>query len=278
MSTGKTPYSQSIDGLPVQLRSPYDFSFLSSYGRVFRVFDQQDSGNLCFGIERDGAKFLIKYAGAPTVHYNGTPEEAVERLKSTLPIYHALRHPTLVELVEPLEIPSGFAMIFKWADGDCMGQADAAAHKRFMTLPTEVRLNIFRDVLDFLAFVNKRGWVAIDFYDGSILYNFKTGKTTVCDIDLFRRMPCTNDMGRMYGSSKFMSPEEFELGAPLDERTNVYTAGALAFALFGGYERTRHKWTLGKASFEVAAKATSDHRNARWQSIRQLITEWAAAL
>lgn len=276
MSTGKTPYSQSIDGLPVQLRSPYDFSFLSSYGRAFRVFDQQDSGNLCFGIEWDGAKFLIKYAGAPTVHYNGTPEEAVERLKSTLPIYHALHHPTLVELVEALEIPGGFAMIFKWADGDCMGQADAAAHKRFITLPTEVRLNIFRDVLEFLASVNERGWVAIDFYDGSILYDFKTGKTTVCDIDLFRRMPCTNDMGRMYGSSKFMSPEEFELGAPLDEMTNVYTAGALAFALFGGYERTIQTWTLSKSLFDVAFRAIADDRNTRQQSLRRFITEWTA--
>lgn len=278
MSVYQLPYSQSIDGLPVQLKSPHDFSFLSQYGRVFRVFDQQDSGNLCFGTERAGEKFLIKYAGAPTVHYDGTPETAVERLKSTLPIYCALQHPTLVELVDAREISGGFAMIFKWADGDCMGRTDAAAHKRFMALPAEVRLNIFRDVLDFLAFVNERGWVAIDFYDGSILYDFETGKTTVCDIDLFRRMPCTNDMGRMYGSSKFMSPEEFELGAPLDETTNVYTAGALAFALFGGQDRTLRTWTLSKPLFDVASRATADDRDTRQQSLRQFITEWTAAL
>lgn len=278
MSVYQIPYTQSVDGLPVRLKFPYDFGFLSGYGRVFRVFDQQDSGNLCFGTKRNGEKFLIKYAGAPTVHYDGTPEAAVERLKSTLPIYRALRHPTLVELVEPLEFPGGFAMIFKWADGDCMGRMDAAAHKRFMMLPAEARLNVFRDVLDFLAFVNERGWVAIDFYDGSILYDFESGKTTVCDIDLFRRMPCTNDMGRMYGSSKFMSPEEFSFGAPLDERTNVYTAGALAFALFGGYERTRRTWTLSKSLFDVASRATADDRDARQQSIHEFITEWTAAL
>lgn len=278
MSVYQIPYTQSVDGLPVRLKSPYDFSFLSGYGHVFRVFDQQDSGNLCFGTDRNGEKFFIKYAGAPTVHYNGTPEAAVERLKSTLHIYRALRHPTLVELVEPLEISGGFAMIFKWADGDCMGRADASAHKRFMALPAEVRLNIFRDVLDFLASVNERGWVAIDFYDGSILYDFETGKTTVCDIDLFRRIPCTNDMGRMYGSSKFMSPEEFELGAPLDETTNVYTAGALAFALFSGYGRTIQTWTLSKSLFDVAFRAIADDRNTRQHSLRRFITEWTADL
>ncbi len=278
MSVYQIPYTQSVDGLPVRLKFPYDFGFLSGYGRVFRVFDQQDSGNLCFGTKRNGEKFLIKYAGAPTVHYDGTPEAAVERLKSTLPIYRALRHPTLVELVEPLEIPGGFAMIFKWADGDCMDRTDAAAHKRFMALPAEVRMNIFRDALDFLAFVNERGWVAIDFYDGSILYDFEAGKTTVCDIDLFRRIPCTNDMGRMYGSSKFMSPEEFTFGAPLDKSTNVYTAGALAFALFGGYKRTLRTWTLSKPLFDVASRATTDDRAIRQQSLRQFIAEWTAAL
>ena len=34
-------------------------------------------------------------------------------------------------------------------------------------------------------------------------------------------------MGRMFGSRRFMAPEEFELGAPLDQRTTVFTLGRL---------------------------------------------------
>jgi len=41
-------------------------------------------------------------------------------------------------------------------------------------------------------------------------------------------------MGRMWGSSRFMSQEEFTLGVAIDEITNVYPMGAVAFALFGG--------------------------------------------
>lgn len=74
-----------------------------------------------------------------------------------------------------------------------------------------------------------------------------------------------------------MSPEEFTLDAELDEITNVYTAGAFAFALFGGYRRGREDWTLGEACFEVAKKAVSDDRGSRQQSIRQLIREWKDA-
>lgn len=32
----------------------------------------------------------------------------------------------------------------------------------------------------------------------------------ICDIDFFRKSPAVNDMGRMWGSARFMSPEEYE--------------------------------------------------------------------
>lgn len=87
-----------------------------------------------------------------------------------------------------------------------------------------------------------------------------------------------NDMGRMWGSSLFQSPEEYQLGATIDEVTNVYTLGATAFALFGDYNRTREKWQLNNKLFETATRAVSDERHNRQQSIRQLTEEWEAAL
>ena len=110
------------------------------------------------------------------------------------------------------------------------------------------------------------------------MYDFQNGKTTICDIDLFRKQPCINDMGRMWGSSRFQSPEEYQLGAVIDEITNVYTLGATAFALFGEYNRTRVKWQLSDKLFEIATRAVSDDRINRQQSIRQLTEEWEAAL
>ncbi len=145
-----------------------------------------------------------------------------------------------------------------------------------------------------MEYVNSRGYVAIDFYDGSVLYDpdgqgeptapgrnaesTRRGRTTICDIDFFSKKPYFNSMGRMWGSSSFMSPEEFTLGAEIDEITNVYTAGAFAFALFGGYRREAGTWTLGQASFEVARRAVSEDRGSRQQSLRQLLQEWEAAL
>lgn len=81
-------------------------------------------------------------------------------------------------------------------------------------------------------------------------------------------------MGRMWGSSLFQSPEEYQPGAAIDEITNVYTLGATAFALFGEYSRTRDRWQLGDRLFAVAARAVSDERSKRQQSIRELKEAW----
>ncbi len=271
-------YLQAIDGLPYKLKAPFDFSFISRYGRVFKIFDDQDSGNICFGTEKDGERYFVKFAGASGEAYGGTPREAVERLQSALPVYEALRHRSLIEFVKAEEIGGGFAMVFRWVEGDCMGRMYPESHRRFMELPVEEKLQVYGDILDFLEYVAQEGYVAVDFYDGSILYDFVTHKTTVCDIDFFRKQPCTNDMGRMWGSSRFQAPEEFRLGDRIDEITNVYTAGAFAFALFGAYSRTAEKWILSEELFRVVTRATADERSGRQQSIRQLKTEWEECL
>ncbi|BDF44626.1 hypothetical protein CE91St56_17490 [Lachnospiraceae bacterium] len=79
------------------------------------------------------------------------------------------------------------------------------------------------------------------------------------------------------GSSRFQSPVEYQLGADIDEITNVYTLGATAFALFDGYNRARDKWQLSDKLFEIATRAVSDDRTKRQQPIRQCTAEWEAA-
>ena len=125
----------------------------------------------------------------------------------------------------------------------------------------------------------KQGYVAIDFYDGCIMYDFDNSRTVICDVELYSKSPYKNHMGRMYGSSRFMSPEEFQLGEIIDEITNVFTMGATAFELFGGTrDRSYEKWALSKELYDVAKQAVSDERNSRQQSIEQFITEWKAAI
>ena len=277
---------QYIDGIPFKLKEPFDFSFLSKYGKVFKVYDDQDSGNICFGVADGENKYFVKFAGAPTERANISTEEAISRMKSTVPIYQDLAHPALTRLISSGEIVDaeslcgGFAMIFEWTDAECMGRQYPQSREKFMQMPIDTKLRVFDDILDFHAYIAAKGYVAIDFYDGSLMYDFNLNKTVICDVEFYAKAPYTNKMGRMWGSSRFMSPEEFELGAAIDEITNVYAMGAMAFSLFGDEERRDRRiedWKLSRKLYDVAKRAVSDERSERQQSIRQFIEEWGAA-
>ena len=143
--------TQTIDGIPFRLQEPFDFTFLHEYGRIFRVWDDQDSGNICFAAKRNGERTFIKFAGAPTARGCDTPADAVRRLKDALPVYQALHHPALAEFLNAREIAGGFALVFRYTDAVCMGRMYPESHARFLALPMEIKLKIYDDILDFLA-------------------------------------------------------------------------------------------------------------------------------
>lgn len=272
------PYVQETDGVPYRLKQPFDFDFLYVYGQVFRVYDDQDSGNICFGLKKDGKRYFLKFAGAPTVRYDGRPETAVERLKPTAQLYRTLAHENLIRLVEAGEMGGGYGVLFEWTDAVSMGRMYPAQRERFMAMPIENKLQVFEDVLQFHIHAAELGYAAVDFYDGTVMYDFEEHRTLLCDIDFYQKAPFVNEMGRMWGSSRFMSPEEFTRGAVIDEITNVYVMGALAFALFAEYSREEADWQLGKASFLVARRAVQNDRSARYPTICALLEDWREAV
>lgn len=271
-------YLQSIDGLFYKLKSSFDFSFLKKYGAVFKVFDDQDSGNICFGIQHNDRKIFVKFAGAPTEQFNGSTDEAIERLQSSAFVYQSLHHENLIKFIKSEKVGHGFALIFEWCNGECMGRMYPASRKKFIDMNVELKKKVFDDIISFFIYIASEKFVAIDFYDGSILYDFDENKTIICDIDFFRKMPVVNDMGRMYGSSLFQSPEELKFGEVIDEVSNVYTIGATAFALFADFDRTGNKWILSKKSLKVAQKAINDDRCKRQKSIAEFAVEWKNSL
>lgn len=98
----------------------------------------------------------------------------------------------------------------------------------------EFRLNELHD-FNWLKKYGTAFW-AVDFYDGSIIYDFSTNKTTICDIDLFQKALVINDRGTgWFGTKRFKAPEEYIKGSIIDEQTNIFTLGALIFEFFGTF-------------------------------------------
>ena len=257
---GWTLVVQSIDGINYELQQPFNMNFVSKYGRVFKVFDKQDSGCICFGVQTKDERLFVKFAGARPVRYKGTQENAILGLRAAS------------KLIRIWKIA-----IFQWTDAECMGKQYNSRFK-FFELSIGDRIHILEDILAFHKFVSEQGYVAIDFYDGSIMFDFSNKRMIICDIDYYTKMPYINSVGRMPGSSRFMSPEEFEKGSVIDEVSNVFLMGATAFALLGdATDRTLQKWHADKSLFSVAEKAVSKDRTKRYQSLDELTVAWAYA-
>ncbi|SFK36238.1 serine/threonine protein kinase [Marinilactibacillus piezotolerans] len=293
---------QELDGVKFKLRAKEDFSFLSQFGKVFCVFDQNDSGNISFGVINNKLeKFFIKVAGAQTLEFAGNTNEAVEALKNTIEIYSDLKHPSLINMISSGDYNNLFYIVFRWAEGDCLYDhwnfdyyhnhpEVESPRKRFAKISNEDKLETAKQILEFMAFVESKGYVAVDFYDGSLMYDFKSNQLTICDIDLFKKSPVLNDIGSDYwGTKRMKAPEEYHLNAIIDSRTNVFTIGALFFNLFGNYSGellrqiyTENKfipleeknWALSSDLYNVALDAVKEEPEKRYATVKEFKDEW----
>ncbi|EJS68929.1 serine/threonine protein kinase [Bacillus cereus] len=280
------PIEIRLKHVTFQLKENHNFDWLIKLGNVFAVFDQQDSGNICFGVEKNGFKKFVKYAGAQTIAYNGITDAAIERLKSSVPLYKELKHESLIKLIEHFPVQNGYVLIFDWFEGECLHphwsfpppekyKNPSSPFYKFKHLSVRARMNSLNSIFSFHTYVEQKNYVAIDFYDGSILYDFNTNETKICDIDLYAKKPYINIMGRLWGSSRFMSPEEFQLNTMIDERTNVFNMGAIAFTLLGGeLDRSFIKWDASRELYEVASRAVNENRAERYASVKEFYEAW----
>ncbi len=94
---------------------------------------------------------------------------------------------------------------------------------------------------------------------------------------MYRDSPFVNEMGRMFGSSRYMAPEEFERGAAIDERTNVFTMGRTAANLLSDGTLDRSDFRGSDERYEVVRKACSGERRKRYASVGDFYAAWSGA-
>lgn len=295
----------TLDSITFRLKEPHDFSWLKKYGTAFWCVDETGSGCICIGLENKENRYFCKIAGVNTLDAEVTPQESIELLKNAVPLYHTLSHPNLVKLIDAYAYGPFYVAVFAWADGECLfdhwnfekyrnDRFLKSPKEKFKELPASKKLCTVNTLFSFLQSVNDHGYVAVDFYDGSIMYDFLTGQTTLCDIDFFRKAPVINNIGsNWFGTKRLKAPEEYIKGSTIDEQTNIFTLGALIFEFFGDFspEEMQQRyilnrfvpcayshWQLNKASYQVAAKAVHSNRNERHQTFMEFSNAWKTAL
>lgn len=265
-------------GHEVRLRSFHDLRFVDDFGRILRVFDELPSGLLGFQMERDGRRYMLKYAGAQTLMAREAPEKLVEKLRLCAPRYERLVHPALCRLKGTRDYGSGFACLFDWVEGLPLAplQENYQALRR---LPLVDRLRMMDSLVDLHVQAEKARLVAAGLHDSDLSYAPDQGRLILLSIQDYLPLPALNLRGRLPGSPRYLAPEGYQRGAALDETTTVYALGALAFTLFGDRDlQLRGGFEAPPRLREVASRALQPDRNRRQQSAADFQAQWRQAL
>jgi serine/threonine-protein kinase len=234
--------------------------FLRAQGEVFAVHRGHDSNNTSAGVAIDGRRWFVKWA---------TDSEGVSHLRSAVRFHTMVSHPAIAALRGWFTLPSGLALVHDWVTGEVLNDPLApggmpredlrSAFARFRRLNLRETLAVISTVFDVHLAAAGRGFVAVDFYDGCLIYDFDRHVVRLCDLDSYRPGPYILDRDRQYGSTRFMAPEEFRRGAQIDERTTVFTLGRAAFVLLSDGQRgeqARSLWRGSDPLYQVAQTAT----------------------
>jgi len=149
--------------------------------------------------------------------------------------------------------------------------------QRFRRLPPATIEGCLDTIFDLHKHLSDGGWIAVDFYDGCLIYDFARDRLGIVDLDNYHQGPFRNQMGRMFGSARFMAPEEFERGAVIDQRTNVFVMGRTALLLLSDGTLNRDAFRGPPAAFEVASRACKADRPRRYDSLAAFYDAWQAA-
>ena len=256
--------------------------YLSETGNVFVVIGGHDSGNTSYGVEVEVERFFVKFS---------SDVEGIARLANAVQFHGAVQHTAIPRLLGTIRTADGFAVVHDWRKGQNLNDPfvpgapsrgdPASSFARFRKLPLSQRLEAFDSILDAHLAVTAAGYVAVDFYDGTIIYDFDSHQVSLCDLDEYRPGPFVLEADRQFGSSRFMAPEEWRRGAVIDERTTVFTLGRTAFVLLsevGPGETGAEIWPAATTLREIAIHATSANPSDRFETVADLAAAWRHAI
>lgn len=250
-------------------------ALLTELGTVFACFGppQQHSGNRSYGVDASASalrrlgialpadtpeamRLFVKTAGHGSDE--GTLPHAVRaRLlrRSARLLRH--RHPVLPRCHGLLESLEGPLQLLDWREGtplrvEATQRGTVADPAERLRTDERALARAMDGLLSVHAHLARHGWVAGDLYDGSLLVDATSGALTLVDVDLYRLGRHRNARGRMFGSARFMAPEETEAGAELGQRTTVFVLGRL-LAHIAGWERLAEQRGLSA----LVARATA---------------------
>jgi serine/threonine-protein kinase len=253
--------------------------YLDQVGHVFCVFDGHDSACVSYGVLVEGRRWFVKHSEAP---------RGLASLRRAIYVNGLVQHPALPRLYQAFRTPrDGLALVYAWAPGEPLAFGSSTlpekrhdpnfAPVRFRALPQAQVLAALDTIYDVHLCVAEAGLIAIDLYDGCLIYDFEGRRTYVYDLDEYRPGPFVLEEERLPGSRRLMAPEEFRRKAVIDQATNVFNLGRMAVLLLGDGRPTFDAWRGTDNMKAVLVQAIDPERTVRYQTVRAFVEAWRAA-
>ncbi len=252
---------------------------VDALGEVFVTIAGHDSGCTSYGVAGpDGTRRFVKVAF-------GSDRWQLERAilfhdKVSAP--HVLPMEDSLALQDSARRGPGVGVVYPFLDSTILNDATqpgakhhddpGSALQRFIDEPTERILGVIDAIVDAHLAIAEQGFVAVDFYDGCLMYDFDSGDVQLVDLDLYIEGPYTLTADRQFGSTRFMAPEEFCRGAVIDQQTTVFTLGRTAMVLLGPDAHRR----LGLELSDAVDRATQPRAADRWPDVASFAAAWRA--
>jgi hypothetical protein len=242
-------------------------------GGVFQSFEDQDSGCRSYGVEEAGQRVFLKL---------GPPEQ----LRRAAEFHLNVQHEAIVAPLAFAERAELAVLAYPWCPGEVLyhpvasrrvARTDPASPMyRFRAQPEQVVRRAIRTILAAHTAVIEGGYVAVDFYDGAMLWDPETATMRLIDLDEYQPVNSTVGTFPMTGSRRYLAPEEQVPGAILDERTTVYTMGRTARILLDAGDN-EDAWRGTAAQFLIVTRATEPDPADRYQRLWDFSDAWRSA-
>ncbi len=226
--------------------------------------------------------------------------EARERFRREARIAAKLSHPGILPLHTFGEVDGLWYFVMAYVRGVSLAERLRVEGR----LPREEAVRILTELSDALECAHRQGVIHRDIKPGNVLLDADTGHAMLADFGVSKVQGMGDDLtitGMVVGTPSYMSPEQALGVADVDERSDLYSLGAVGYTMLAGREpfagvaagelaqwRMAHEPpTLASAAphvprglGQVVMKALARDRDARWASAgdmkRALVRESAS--
>ena len=157
-----------------------------------------------------------------------------ERFRREARIAAQLSHPGILRLYSFGEVAGLWYFVMDYVRGESLAERLRLEGK----LPWSDTHRIMMELADSLDAAHRHGIVHRDIKPGNILLDDETGRSVLADFGISKIAGLGDSLtatGTIVGTPDYMSPEQILASSEVDERSDIYSLGAVAYTMLAGH-------------------------------------------